>query len=160
MKNFTPEEKNHIKELLVSNKLLEALNFIDGQNTVMEVIMLKGNVNRLSQQKKMLSIEDYEKRLDNLKKSIYNLVGIETSAPINPISVTPPPTDHLESRINQLYKKIYPNTPLYEDLVTYSKKHIQLRKERILGLIMEDDYFKTVKQIENGIKMLEDSINK
>ena len=159
MKNFTPEEKYQIKKLLITNRLLEALNIIDEQNTIIEVIMLKGRVNRLIQQQKTLSTKDYENQLEELKKSIYKLADLEPYAPTPPIIPSATPSN-LESRISQLYKKIYPNTPLYENLVTHSKKHIQLQKERRLGLIMEDDYFKLVKQIENGIKMLEDSINK
>jgi len=163
MRNFTPEDKNQIQELLAAKKLLAALNFIDEQNTVNDIIMLKGRVNRLEQQKESMPLDAYNKQLEEIKKSIHSLVGLEyksqETAPSNYIKENLEQSENFKKRIQRLYRELSPNTPTYDQLLLLTQKYDQLKKENILGIITQETYMQTKKQIDSEISKMEEMIS-
>jgi len=149
--------KTQIRNLIDTGKLLEALNLIDNTNSSIETIMLKGRVNRLKLEKDSLpsSIEEIE----GIKKSIYELVGLDYI--IEQKGFSKNTLEQLEQsksfkkRLDQLYKELSPNTPSYDKLLFLTKKYDQLKKENLIGLMTQDTYTETMKQIGVSISELE-----
>lgn len=135
MKNLTPKLKNQIKQLVDSDKLIEAINLLSIEDDEITIIMLKSQINSLIKDRSIHPESHFINQMERIKKAIYEMIGLKYMPKVTIEKITPS-FDYPEELLKKLESLL---EEIKAFLLQTSDDSILLLKRRMERLIQSKD---------------------